>query len=166
MFNAMFHVTEVRFGLRVAGLGLGKFPNPFTRAASLLLNLCAGSACAQEMTNIANQAMGENEKSSKGKAEAEPGSNSSTGTGGGMPPDDDKWSREPKSVQDKMALDAAKNGEGQTIIRDLGDPRYKGMDKMELKVKSDAGRDSVVHYVKDPKTGEVMDFKFKKHSID
>ncbi|MEB0207261.1 hypothetical protein [Pseudomonas sp. CCC3.1] len=37
---------------------------------------------------------------------------------------------------------------------------------MELKIKSKNGRDSVVHYVKDPKTGKLMDFKFKKHSND
>jgi hypothetical protein len=32
------------------------------------------------------------------------------------------------------------------------------------KTKSKNGNDSVVHYVKDPKTGKLMDFKFKKHS--
>lgn len=35
-----------------------------------------------------------------------------------------------------------------------------------LKIKSKNGNDSVVHYVRDPKTGELMDFKFKKHSTD
>lgn len=42
------------------------------------------------------------------------------------------------------------------------------MDKMqmmavkqrELKIKSANGNDSVVHYVRDPKTGKLMDFKF------
>jgi filamentous hemagglutinin len=38
--------------------------------------------------------------------------------------------------------------------------------KWEYKVKSAAGKDSVVHYVRDPQTGETMDFKFKKHSTD
>jgi hypothetical protein len=65
-----------------------------------------------------------------------------------------------------MALDAAKQGEGKVIIKNLGDPRYKGMEKIEYKVKSANGRDSVVHYVRDPKTGKLMDFKFKKHSGD
>lgn len=37
---------------------------------------------------------------------------------------------------------------------------------MELKVKSFNGRNSVVHYVRDPSTGNLMDFKFKKHSTE
>ena len=78
----------------------------------------------------------------------------------------DKWSRSPKSIQDKMTLESAMEGNGITIIKNLGNPEFKGMDKMELKVKSANGRDSVVHYVKNPKTGELMDFKFKKHSTD
>ena len=36
------------------------------------------------------------------------------------------------------------------------------MEKFELRCKSDLGKDSVVHYVRDPKTGELLDFKFKK----
>jgi len=79
----------------------------------------------------------------------------------------DKWSRAPKSLQDEMALEAAKRGEGIHLENlELGDPRYKGMHKMRLTVKSDAGKDSVIHYVFNPETGETMDFKFKKHSTD
>ncbi|WP_239987275.1 hypothetical protein, partial [Pseudomonas congelans] len=78
----------------------------------------------------------------------------------------DKWSREPKSLQDEMALEAAKAGAGDVIIRNLGDEAFKGMDKVEYKVKSADGKDSVVHYVRDPKTGTLMDFKFKKYSND
>lgn len=52
------------------------------------------------------------------------------------------------------------------IIDNLSDPRFKGMEKWEYKVKSAEGKDSVVHYVRDPKTGKLMDFKFKKHSTD
>ncbi|MDR9754992.1 RHS repeat-associated core domain-containing protein [Pseudomonas sp. SZMC_28357] len=80
------------------------------------------------------------------------------------PPKVDKWSREPKSIQDKMTLNSAKAGEGDVIIKNLNDPLYQGMEKLELKIKSQNGRDSVVHYVRNPKTGERMDFKFKKHS--
>jgi hypothetical protein len=65
-----------------------------------------------------------------------------------------------------MALEAATKGAGRRIIKDLDDPRYSGMEKWEYKVKSANGRDSVVHYVRDPKTGKRMDFKFKKHSGD
>ena len=78
----------------------------------------------------------------------------------------DAWSRQPKSVQDQMVLDAAKQGQGTKIIDNLGDPNFKGMEKWEYKVKSADGRDTVVHYVRDPRTGELMDFKFKKHSTD
>ena len=78
----------------------------------------------------------------------------------------DKWSRGAKSLQDKLTLDAAKAGKGQKLIDNLGDPKFKGMEKWEYKVKSANGRDSVVHYVRDPKTGKLMDFKFKKHSTD
>lgn len=76
----------------------------------------------------------------------------------------DQWSRTPKSLQDQMALEAAQKGAGTKIIDNLGDPRFKGMEKWEYKVKSANGADSVVHYVRDPATGQLMDFKFKKHS--
>jgi len=80
----------------------------------------------------------------------------------------DKFSRVPKSLQDEMVLDAAKEGvpEAKKLIDNLSDPRFKGMEKWEYKVKSAEGKDSVVHYVRDPKTGKLMDFKFKKHSTD
>jgi hypothetical protein len=44
-------------------------------------------------------------------------------------------------------------------LKKLNDSRYKGMKKWEYKTKSKNGNDSVVHYVKDPKTGKLMDFK-------
>jgi uncharacterized protein YaaR (DUF327 family) len=80
----------------------------------------------------------------------------------------DRWSRAPKSIQDRLALEAAKKGEGTRFntdnLKELDDLRYKGMEKWEYRAKSKNGNDSVVHYVKDPKTGKLMDFKFKKHS--
>lgn len=75
-------------------------------------------------------------------------------------------SRNPKSIQDKLTLEAAKRGEGVVKIAKLGDSKYKDMQKMELEVISRGGRKSNVHYVKDPKTGQTMDFKFVKHSTD
>ena len=57
-------------------------------------------------------------------------------------------------------------GPERKIIDNLGDEQFKGMEKWEYKVKSADGLDSVVHYVRDPKTGELMDFKFKKHRPD
>ncbi len=74
--------------------------------------------------------------------------------------------RQPASIQDQMAMDAAKKGAGDMIMINLKDPRFKGMEKFEYKVKSDTGKDSVIHYVRDPKTGKLMDFKFKKRSVD
>jgi len=72
------------------------------------------------------------------------------------------------SLQDQLTLEAAMKGspDAQLIISNLNDPKFKGMEKWELKVKSTDGKDSVVHYVKNPKTGELMDFKFKKRSED
>lgn len=76
-----------------------------------------------------------------------------------------KWDRTPKSIQDQMVFNAAQKGAGNPIIKSLNDPRYKGMEKWEYRVKSSQGKDSVVHYVRDPQTGKLMDFKFKKHSV-
>lgn len=76
------------------------------------------------------------------------------------------WSRAPKTLQDLMALEASQKGAGTKIMDNLGDPNFRGMEKWEYKIKSSEGRDSVVHYVRDPNTGELMDFKFKKHSDD
>ena len=78
----------------------------------------------------------------------------------------DKWARTPSSLQDELTLKAAKSGQGQKIMSNMGDPKYKGWDKYEYKTKSNEGFDSVVHYVKDPKTGQVADFKFKKRTSD
>lgn len=78
----------------------------------------------------------------------------------------DKWIRSPASLQDQMALNAAQSGQGRRIIENLNDPIYKGMEKWEYKVKSNEGLDSVVHYVRDPRTESLMDFKFTKRSMD
>jgi hypothetical protein len=75
-------------------------------------------------------------------------------------------SREPKSLQDKMTLDSARQGNGIVKIDKLGDPKYKDMQKIEVETISSGGVKSNVHYVKDPATGNTMDFKFKKHSTD
>ena len=41
----------------------------------------------------------------------------------------------------------------------------KDMKKMEVKIKSKEGKDSVIHYMLD-EDGNVIDPKFKKHSTD
>jgi hypothetical protein len=63
-------------------------------------------------------------------------------------------------------MDAARRGEGTKIIDSLSDPAFKGMEKWEYKLKSTEGRDSVVHDNRDPATGELTDFKFKRRSTD
>lgn len=76
----------------------------------------------------------------------------------------DKFSRSPKSLMDEMVLDAAEQGKGQKIIDNLGDPQFKGMEKWSYGETSAQGLRSEVHYVRDPKTGQLMDFKFKHHA--
>ena len=65
---------------------------------------------------------------------------------------------------DQMVLEGAKQGEGVKIMSNLGDPKFKGMEKWSYSVKSANGLRSQVHYVRDPKTGKLMDFKFKIHA--
>ena len=85
------------------------------------------------------------------------------------------WSRTANTLQDEMALQAAKEGAGETIIPELDDPRYQGMEKVSVTVKSAEGRVSDVHYVRD-RAGRgtwdpggppgMEDFKFKRQSDD
>ena len=74
--------------------------------------------------------------------------------------------REPKSIQDQMTLDAAKSGQGETIIPadKIKDPTFKGMEKAQLKTESNEGKKSVVNFMRKPKSKEGTDFKFKKRS--
>lgn len=69
------------------------------------------------------------------------------------------WRRIPNTLQEKMAMEAAKGGAGSRIIEGLGDARFKGMEKWQYVVKSNNGANVTVHYVKDPATGSLMDFK-------
>ena len=77
----------------------------------------------------------------------------------------DRWSRAPQSLMDEMVLAAASRGEGRMIIPRLNDEAFKGMEKWSYTVRSQSGVLSEVHYVRDPKTGALMDFKFKQHGI-
>jgi hypothetical protein len=79
----------------------------------------------------------------------------------------DKWSREPKSLHDQMTLEEAKAGQGRAILQGkLNDPRYEGMQKYLHSNRTKNGNLSEVHYIKNEKTGELMDFKFKHHSTE
>jgi RHS repeat-associated protein len=77
----------------------------------------------------------------------------------------DKWSRIPQSLMDELVLGAAQRGAGVRIIENLGDAKFKGMEKWSYSVESAAGIRSEVHYVRDPKTGHLMDFKFVHHGV-
>lgn len=75
-----------------------------------------------------------------------------------------KWSerfphRQPRNALEKKAFDAAYQDKGVRIIKQLKDPRFKGMSKYRVSVKE--GQDSaVVHYVKDL-SNRILDVKFK-----
>jgi RHS repeat-associated protein len=73
----------------------------------------------------------------------------------------DKFRRVPINLLEQLTLEAAKRGEGIKIIDRLGDPCFKDMEKWQLVTKSAEGLKAVVHYVRDPATGKLMDFKFK-----
>lgn len=70
----------------------------------------------------------------------------------------------PLGLMDQMVLDAAKQGKGVKIIDNLSDPKFKGMEKWSYTERSANGLRSEVHYVRNPTTGELMDFKFKHHA--
>jgi RHS repeat-associated protein len=77
----------------------------------------------------------------------------------------DRFSRQPLSLMDEMVMGSAKQGKGIRIIDSLGDPNFKGMEKWMYSEKSANGLRSEVHYVRDPKTGRLLDFKFKHHGV-
>lgn len=65
-----------------------------------------------------------------------------------------------RSEQDVQALNEAQQGMGRNLNLKLGDPRYQGWEKWHHSVGKKGGK-SVVHYLRDPKTGMLTDFKFK-----
>ena len=75
------------------------------------------------------------------------------------------WYRTAADVQEQTALEAAQKGAGDIVMRNLGDPRFAGMDKVEHVVRSDGGRVTTIHYVRDPVTGASTDFKIRS-SLD
>jgi filamentous hemagglutinin len=138
--------------------------NPFGINPTALGGLAGGKSSSTDTPKVAGPA-----KTGSAAGEMTPPLNQSLGAkenAASSASHIDQWSRHPKSIQDQMALQAAKEGQGVVIIKNLNDPKFKGIEKVELKVKSANGQDSVVHYVRDPKTGELMDFKFKKHSVE
>ncbi len=55
---------------------------------------------------------------------------------------------------------SAQSGLGRNLNIRLGDPRYQGWEKWHYSVGPKGGK-SVVHYLRNPKTGFLTDFKFK-----
>jgi len=43
----------------------------------------------------------------------------------------------------------------------LHDPKFKGMEKWQHVHRNPDGTNTVIHYVRDPATGKLLDFKFK-----
>lgn len=68
--------------------------------------------------------------------------------------------RIPKTAQDVQALKGAQSGLGRNLKIKLGDPRYQGWEKWHYSFGPKGGK-SVVHYLRNPKTGFLTDFKFK-----
>ena len=73
----------------------------------------------------------------------------------------DRFRRTAQNLTEQMALEEARGGAGQKIMDGLNDPAFKGMEKWQhVHVNSD-GSKTVIHYVRDPRTGDLLDFKFK-----
>jgi hypothetical protein len=75
-------------------------------------------------------------------------------------PNTNVFRRLPRNAQDAQALSEAQQGMGRNLNLKLGDPRYQGWEKWHHSVGPKGGK-SVVHYLRDPKTGLLTDFKFK-----
>ena len=73
----------------------------------------------------------------------------------------DVFRRTPNTLEEKLALDEAKGGAGRKIMDGLNDPNFKGMEKWSHYRRNPDGTSTEIHYVRDPKTGKLMDFKFK-----
>ena len=69
--------------------------------------------------------------------------------------------RKPQNLSEKLALDEAQRGAGKKIIDNLRDPRFNGMEKWQHVHHNPDGTKTVIHYVRNPETGQRLDFKFK-----
>ena len=69
--------------------------------------------------------------------------------------------RKPQNLSEKLALDEAQRGAGKKIIDNLRDRRFNGMEKWQHVHHNPDGTKTVIHYVRNPETGQRLDFKFK-----
>ena len=58
-------------------------------------------------------------------------------------------------------MDEAIGGSGKKIMDGLNDPNFKGMEKWQHVHRNPDGTNINIHYVRDPVTGKLLDFKFK-----
>ena len=76
-----------------------------------------------------------------------------------------KWRTEPAGIQEQMALEAAKQGAGVEIMEgQINDKYWKGYQKIEYTVEGGVGK-VIIHYWRDPNTGNLELFKFKNPPI-
>ncbi|UII31979.1 hypothetical protein LVD17_27200 [Fulvivirga ulvae] len=75
-------------------------------------------------------------------------------------PNTNVFRRLPRNAQDVQALTEAQMGMGRNLNLTLKDPRYIGWEKWHHSVGPKGGK-SVVHYLRNPETGFLTDFKFK-----
>jgi hypothetical protein len=73
----------------------------------------------------------------------------------------DKFRRTARNLYEKLSMDEAKGGAGKKIIDSLSDPKFKGMEKWQHIRRNPDGTNTVIHFVRDPATGNLLDFKFK-----
>ena len=73
----------------------------------------------------------------------------------------DKFRRTPNNLGEKLSMDEAMGGAGKKIMDGLNDPKFKGMEKWQHVHRNPDGTNTVIHYVRDPATGNLLDFKFK-----
>jgi hypothetical protein len=80
-----------------------------------------------------------------------------------------QFDRTPKSIQDRLTMQAAKEGLGERLPMTLGDPRLAGFEKWQtvgrrqLEVLAGGKKievNTTVHFIRDPQTGVTFDFKF------
>jgi RHS repeat-associated protein len=78
---------------------------------------------------------------------------------------DDGDYTDPQDLEEQLALDEAKAGEGESFMGDkVNDPRYKDThDKMRHNHPHPDGTNTEIHYWKNRDTGETSGFKFKNH---
>jgi hypothetical protein len=70
------------------------------------------------------------------------------------------WRTAPMNLKEKLALEEAMAGAGEPRMGGLSDPRFLGMQKWQHVHYNADGSKIVIHYVRDPKTGALMGFKF------